>query len=55
MAVGFDGKKRLKDLEFVYTPTWIHVFDLSLGLINDTTEKEMSAKVGKTLVDDDDD
>ena len=55
VVVGFDGKKHLKDLEFVYTLTWIHAFNLSLGLMNDATEKEIIDKVGKTLVDADDD
>jgi hypothetical protein len=55
VVVGFDGKKPLKDLEFVYTLTWIRVFDLSLGLMNDATGKEITNKVGKTLVDTNDD
>jgi hypothetical protein len=55
VVVGFDGKKLLKDPEFVYTLTWIRVFDLSLGLMNDATRKEITNKVGKTLVDTNDD
>jgi hypothetical protein len=43
VVLGFDGKKH--GLEFVYMLTWIHVFNLSLGLMNDSTGKEIIDKV----------
>lgn len=56
IVVDFDGKKRLKDLEFIYTPVWIRVFDLPLGMMNEATGRKIGDKVGKTLeVDAEDD
>jgi hypothetical protein len=56
IVVDFDEKKRLKDLEFIYTPVWIRVFDLPLGMMNEATGRKIGDKVGKTLeVDAEDD
>ncbi|KAK3124250.1 hypothetical protein QOZ80_7BG0583860 [Eleusine coracana subsp. coracana] len=50
IVVDFDGSKRLKDLEFLFTPVWVWVLDLPLGLMNANTGKEIGDKMGKTLV-----
>ena len=49
IVVDFDGSKRLKELEFVYVPIWIRVFDLPLGLINEETARRIGNKVGRFL------
>ena len=56
IVVDFDASKRLKDLEFLFTPVWIRVFDLPMGLMNAETGRAIGGKVGKTLeVDADED
>lgn len=49
IVVDLDGSKRLRDLEFIYTPVWIRVFDLPLGMMNEETGKVIGDKVGKAL------
>jgi len=49
IVVDFDSSKRLKDLQFIYTPMWIRVFDLPLGMMNTVTGKAIGDKVGKVL------
>ena len=36
-------------MEFIYTPVWIRVFDLPLGMMNEATGRKIWDKVGKAL------
>lgn len=49
IVVDFDETKRLKDLEFTHIPVWIRVFNLPLGLMNESTGHSIGEKVGKSL------
>ncbi|KAF0920597.1 hypothetical protein E2562_035741 [Oryza meyeriana var. granulata] len=49
IVVEFDETKRLKDLEFTHIPVWIRVFNLPLGLMNESTGRLIGEKVGKSL------
>ena len=50
IVVDFDASKRLKDLEFIYTPAWVRVFNLPLGMMNTATGMRIGNKVGKALM-----
>ena len=50
IVVDFDASKRLKDLEFIYTPVWVRVFNLPLGMMNTATGMRIGNKVGKALM-----
>jgi len=45
----FDESYMLEEMEFVFTPMWIRVFRLPIGMMNVEIGEEIGTKVGKTI------
>jgi hypothetical protein len=45
----FDESYMLEEVEFVFTPMWIRVFRLPIGMMNVEIGEEIGTKVGKTI------
>jgi hypothetical protein len=45
----FDGRSKLEELEFNYTPCWVRVLKLPLSMMNHQTGEAIGEIIGKTL------